>query len=139
MNVEAVAGELRAALATIPGLKLPAWGVQRISPPAAIVALPTRIEYDYSGYGRGADRYPDAAVIVLVGRPTTPAAQLQIAAYADGSGPQSIKAAIENHTYTQLDAVRVAWAEFDDAKYAGTDYLAAIFHLDIVGSGSVTA
>lgn len=136
MDVDVVAGELAAALATIPGLKVPEWGVQRISPPAAVIALPERIQYDFTGYNRGADRYEDTAVIVLVAHPTKPSARRQIAAYADGAGPTSVKAAIEGHTYAGCDSVHVAWAEFDTAKYAGTDYLAAIFHLDIVGKAA---
>lgn len=133
MDLEDVAAELGTALATIAGLRVPPWGVERVTPPAAIIALPERIEYDYSGYNRGADRFPDLAVVVLVGKPEQRASRKAIAAYADGSGPKSVKAAVEAHTYTSCDTVRVAWAEFDDAKYAGVDYLAAIFHLDIVG------
>lgn len=135
MNLEAVAGELHTALAAISGLRRPPWGVEKISPPAAIIALPERIDYD-STYGRGSDHIPDVAVIVLVGRPNARTARKQIAAYADGSGPKSVKVAIEAHTYTSCDSVHVAWAEFDTAKYAGIDYLAAIFHLDIVGKGA---
>lgn len=136
MNLEAVAGEVHTALGAITGLRRPPWGVEKITPPAAIIALPERIDYDYSGYSRGADRYPDMAVIVLVGKPEQRVSRKAIAAYADGSGPKSVKAAIEAHTYTACDSVRVAWAEFENAKYAGIDYLAAIFHLDIVGKGA---
>ena len=135
MNLEAVAAELSTALASISGLRRPAWGVERITPPAVVIPLPERIDYDAT-YGRGSDQYPDLPVIVLVANPTQPAARKAIAAYADGSGPKSVKAAIEAHTYTACDSVRVAWAEFDSAKYAGTDYLAAIFHLDITGKGA---
>jgi hypothetical protein len=135
VNLEAVAAELSTALETITGLRVPPWGIERISPPAAVIALPERIDYD-STYGRGSDRWPDLAVIVLVGQPAARSARKAIAAYADGSGAKSVKVAIEAHTYTACDSVRVAWAEFDTAKYAGTDYLACIFHLDITGKGA---
>ncbi len=135
MDLEAVAAELATALKTISGLRVPPWGVEKITPPAAIVALPERITYD-STCGRGKDHFPDVPVIVLVGKPNERAARKAIAAYANGSGPQSVKAKVEAHTYTALETVRVAWAEFDTARYAGTDYLAAIFHLDIVGKGA---
>jgi hypothetical protein len=135
VDLEAVAAELGVALGAITGLRLPPWGIEKISPPAAIIALPERIDYD-STYGRGSDRYPDLPVIVLVGQPEQRSARKAIAAYADGSGPSSVKAALEAHTYTSCDSVRVAWAEFDTARYAGTDYLAAIFHLDITGKGA---
>ncbi|HEY9415377.1 MAG TPA: hypothetical protein VIQ30_11505 [Pseudonocardia sp.] len=135
MDLEQVAGEVTTALGTIEGLRLPPWGVEKITPPAAIIALPERIDYD-STYGRGKDHYPDLPVIVLVGKPNERAARKQIAAYAAGSGVKSVKQAIEAGTYTALDTVRVAWSEFDNARYAGTDYLACIFHLDIVGRGA---
>lgn len=130
-----MAAELQVALQTITGLRVPAWGVQRISPPAAIIPLPERIEYD-STYGRGSDRYPDLPVIVLVANPTQRTSRKEIAAYADGSGAKSVKAAIQAHTYTSCDTVRVASCEFDTVKYAAVDYLAAIFHLDITGKGA---
>ena len=135
MNLEEVAGELTLALKTITGLRVPPWGVESISPPAAVIALPERIDYDAT-YGRGSDRFPDLAVIVLVGQPEQRSARKTIAAYADGSGAKSVKAKLEAYTYTSCDSVRVAWAEFDTARYAGTDYLAAIFHLDITGKGA---
>jgi len=135
MNLEAVAGEVSTALAAISGLRRPPWGVERITAPAAIIALPERIDYDGT-YRRGSDHYPDLPVIVLVGKPNERTARKAVAAYADGSGAKSVKAAIEAHTYISCDSVRVAWAEFDTAKYAGTDYLAAIFHLDITGKGA---
>ncbi|WP_422733999.1 hypothetical protein ACN26Y_29870 [Micromonospora sp. WMMD558] len=135
MNLEDVAGELRTALGAITGLRRPPWGVEKITPPAALIALPERIDYDLA-YGRGGDRIPDQSVIVLVANPTQPAARRAIAKYADGSGPKSVKAAIEAHTYTACDTVRVEYAEFTPATYAGTEYLAAIFHLDITGKGA---
>lgn len=134
MNLDQVAAELTTALRTISGLRVPPWGVEKITPPAAIIALPERIDFDGT-YQRGTDRYPDLPVIVLVGRPNNRTARKAIAAYAAGSGPTSVKQAIEAHTYTSCDMVHVAWAEFTDATYAGTPYLACIFHCEISGKG----
>lgn len=134
MNLDDVANELRAALTTIDGLNVPEWGVQRITPPAAVVALPERIDYDAT-YSRGADRIEDWVVLVLVARPADPEARKAIAEYADGSGPRSVKAAIEAYAFTACDSVTVTSAEFDPVTYAGTEYLAAMFHLDITGRG----
>jgi len=133
--VEDVAGELGVALAAVEGLTVAEWGVQRIHPPTALVAMPERVDYDAT-YGRGSDRFPDWSVFVLVARPTDPVARRAIGEYADGSGAKSVKAAVEAHTYTACDSVRVAWCEFDAVTYAGNDYLAAMFHLDITGQGS---
>lgn len=130
-----MAGELADALAAIDGLNVPEWGVQRINPPAAIITLPERVEYD-AAYQRGADEVPDWTVIVLVARPTDPEARRSIAGYAAGSGPKSVKQAIEAHAYTACGEPRVTSADFDVMSYAGTDYLAAIFHLAISGEGA---
>jgi hypothetical protein len=135
MDLEQVAANLAAALGAIEGLNVPEWGVQQIRPPAALITLPERVEYD-AAYARGADHIPDWTVIVLVARPTDPEARRTIAGYAVGAGAKSVKAAIEAHTYTACDPPRVTSAEFDVLKYAGNDYLAAIFHLDISGKGA---
>jgi hypothetical protein len=135
MNLEAVAVDITAALQTITGLRVPPWGVKQITPPAAVIALPERIDYDAT-YGRGSDRFPDLAVIVLVGKPEERASRKALGAYADGSGARSVKVAVEAHTYTSCDSVRVAWAEPDTATFAGVDYLAMIFHLDVTGRGA---
>lgn len=135
MNLDEVAGELRTALQTIDGLNVPEWGVQRISPPAAVIALPERVDYDDT-YQRGRDVIPDLLVLVLVANPAQPAARREVAGYAAGGGAQSVKAAVEAGTYTALTAVRVVWCEFDVVSYAGTDYLAAMFHLEISGEGA---
>ena len=135
MNLDLVAEEVRTALAAISGLRRPPWGVEKITPPAVIVALPERIDYDQT-YVRGSDRYSDMAVIVLVGKPEQRASRKAIAVYADGSGPRSVKAVLEAYTYTSCDGVAVPWCEFDTAKLGGTEYLVAIFHLDITGRGA---
>ena len=135
MNVDEVAAELGAALDTIPDLNVPEWGVQRVSPPFAVVPLPERVDYDDT-YQRGTDRIEDWPVMVLVPHPTKPEARRAIAPYADGSGAQSVKAAVEAYAFTACTTPRVEWSEFDVVSFAGTDYLAAIFHLNIKGPGS---
>lgn len=135
MNLDDVANEVRTALDTIAGLHVPEWGVQRLSSlPAGLVTLPEQITYDAT-YGRGADQITGMGVIILVPHPSKPEARRSIAVYADGSGPKSVKAAVEAYAYTSCDSLRVASAEFDVASYAGTEYLAAMFHLDITGQG----
>lgn len=125
--------ELQAKLRTIEGLTVPEWGVQRISPPTVLIALPERIDYDNT-YQRGRDVIPDLLVLVLVANPTRPEARRAVAAYANGSGPKSVKSALEAGPYPGFD-VRVVWAEFDVVKYSDVDYLAAMFHLEISGEG----
>jgi hypothetical protein len=135
MDLEDVSEEIRAALDTITDLRVPDWGVERISPPAAIVALPDRINFDET-YGRGKDKYEDLAVVVLVAKPEARVSRKTIAAYVDGSGVKSVKQVLEGYAWTTCESVHVAWCELDaSATYAGTPYLAAIFHIDIFGKG----
>ncbi|WP_030488192.1 hypothetical protein [Micromonospora chokoriensis] len=130
-----VADELSVALRTIGGLTVPEWGVQRVSPPFALIPLPDQISYDLA-YGRGGDRIEDWPVMVLVDRPARPESRRAIAEYGAGSGAKSVKAAIEAHAYTACDAVRVTSCEFEVVSYADVSYLAAMFHLDISGKGA---
>ncbi|MDG4809939.1 hypothetical protein O7634_24575 [Micromonospora sp. WMMD1120] len=134
MDLIAVADELGAALKTIDGLTVPEWGEQRVSPPFALIPLP-EIAYDMA-YGRTGWRIEDWPLMVLVDRPVKPESRRAVVEYAARSGPLSVKAAIEGHTYTTCDTVRVASCDFDEATYNNVPYLAATFHLDISGKGA---
>jgi hypothetical protein len=130
MNVAAVLDEIMAAASAV--VPVPRrWGERPPSPPMALVDWPTKVLYDAGG--RGFDRYPDVALIVLIGRPADPAAHRSMLPYLDGTGPQSIKQAIEAYRFTTCVAVRVAEASPEVVTLSGTDLLAATFHLDIAG------
>ena len=135
MDLANVIGQLRSALGTIAGLRVPEWGASSISPPAALVLPPERIQYGTT-YGAGCDRYPDLWAGVLVANPTSWRAFTELAPYCAGSGPKSVRTAIENYPYTACDpqTVKVTEGEFDVWKYAGIPYLAAIFHIDLTGT-----
>lgn len=135
MNMTAVLGELRSALSTLPKLRVAEWGQSSLSPPAGLVLPPERIQYGTT-YGPGCDRYPDVWVMVLVPNPTEWRAYLDLAPYTDGSGPKSVRTALESYPYTACDpqTVKVTEGEFDVVKYAGIPYLAAIFHVDLTGT-----
>jgi hypothetical protein len=136
VDLEDVAEEIRGALVVIAGLRTPPWGVAKVQPPAAVVALPERVVFDET-YGRGKDRYPDLPLVVLVGAPEARASRKALAAYADGSGPRSVKAVLEAHLWTTCEVLTVTSVDFDaGATFAGTPLLAAIFHLDIIGRGA---
>lgn len=135
MDLEDVSEEIRTALAGIAGLRRPPWGAEQVQVPAAIVGLPDRINFDET-YGRGKDHYPDVPVVILVGAPEDRASRKALAAYADGSGARSVKAVLEAYVWTACDSLHVAWCEFPRVEYAGTPYLAAVFHLDIIGKGA---
>jgi hypothetical protein len=105
-----------------------------VTPPAAIVSYPQAYTFDAT-YGRGMDRL-SLPVVVVVGRPTERQTRDNLAVYCNGSGAKSVKAVVESGTYTAFHMVRVEDIEFDVVSIAGTDYMAAVFTLDIAGAGS---
>lgn len=134
MDVADVMSEVGDALDTISGLRVFRYPVDNATPPAAIVSYPENITFDAT-YGRGMDRMT-LPVVVVVGKVWDRSTRDLIAAYAAGSGAESVKAAIDGHTYTACDVVRVTGAEFDVMTIAGTDFIAALFDVDIAGQGS---
>lgn len=134
MNLGDVMDELATRIDTVAGLRVFAYPPGTAVPPAAIVGYPTNYTYDET-YKRGMDRMR-LPVVVLVGRPIDRSTRDAISQYVDGSGAASLKAVIESGTYTAFHTVRVVDVDFDVYQLASIDYLAAIFELDIAGSGS---
>ncbi len=129
-----VMDEVGDLLDTIADLRVFRWATGDAYPPAAIVGYPEVINYDQT-YVRGMDRYT-LTVYVVVGRPTDRSTRDAIAQYADGSGAASVKAALEVEPHVAFDTLRVTSVTFDVITLGGTDYLAALFELDIAGSGA---
>ena len=121
-------------LDTIANLRCFAFPPDSLTPPAAVVSYPEDITFDET-YGRGMDRMT-LPVAVVVGKVSDRSARNQLGAYCDGTGAASVKAVLESGTYTAFHHVRVASIEFDTVSIAGTDYIAALFTLDIAGSGT---
>lgn len=134
MNLADVMDEIAARLDTLAGLRVSSHPPGSITPPAAIVAYPETYTFDET-YVRGIDRMT-LPVVLVVGKASDRAARDALAAYVDGSGASSIKALIEGGTYTTFDTVRVTGVEFDPITIGGTEYMAALFDLDIAGQGS---
>lgn len=134
MNLKDVMDQVGDALESITDLNVFRFPPYSLTPPAVVVSYPEQYNYD-STYGRGMDRIPDLQVVVVEGRPTDHSTRDRLAAYADGSGPRSIKQAIEAGTYTACDSVRVVSVLFDPVDIGGTTYMAALFEVDIAGSG----
>lgn len=137
MNLGAVMDEIAERLRQAPTLagRTFAYPPATVSPPAAIVTYPTDGTFDET-YGRGVDRMT-GVVVVLVGRPTERQTRDNLTRYIDGSGTESVKQLVdgEDGDYTACDGVRVASWETDVHTIGGTDYLAAVFSLDIYGPG----
>jgi hypothetical protein len=132
MIIADVLGELMAAVHQT-GVHVPnQWGQRPNQPPMALVELPARVDFDAGG--RGLDRIPDVNLVVLVGAPDNPDAFRAAAPYLDGTGPRSVKQAMESYRYTSCSTVRVAWAEPTVATLQADKHLALIFHIDVTGS-----
>ncbi len=134
MNLANVMQAVADRLDTIDGLRCFGFPPHSLSPPAAIVSYPDKITFDET-YGRGMDRLT-LPVVVVVGRVSDRSARDQLGAYCDGVGAASVKQVLESGAYTAFDTVRVTGADFDVVSIAGTDYMAALFDLDIVGRGT---
>lgn len=133
MNLVDVMDALSDRLKTIAGLRVFYPG-EAISPPAAVVLFPDRIDYDAT-YKRGMDRM-SLPVSLAVGRVNDRSARKQLAAYCDGSGAKSVKAVLESGIYTAFDNVRVESVEFDYVTHEAAVLAEALFTLDIAGSGA---
>lgn len=137
MRLAGVMDEIGAALAVIDGLRVFPYSADRITPPAGIVGWPDSIDYDMT-FGRGSDSMV-LPVWVVVGKVDARSTRDTLAAYLDGSGPSSVKAAIDGGTYTACDSVTVTGAPHgvESVSIAGIDYLAAVFNVEVTGKGGV--
>lgn len=134
MNLADVMEEVAARLDTIDGLRVFAYPPDSLSEPAAVVSYPDTYEFDGT-YGRGMDRMR-LPIVVVVGKPTDRSTRDRLARYCDGSGPFSVKAAVESGERAAFDTVRVESIDFDVVTIGGTDHMAALFTVDIAGPGS---
>lgn len=133
MNVLKVLDDVAEALRSIEGLRVFAYEAPRIVPPTAEVEWPESIDFDAT-MRRGSDRMT-VRVRVMVGQSDARSARDELAVYADGSGPRSVKAAVERHEAQAYGSARVTRCEFGATSVAGVEYLSALFSLDIVGNG----
>jgi uncharacterized protein with PIN domain len=137
MNIADVMDEIGAQLSTIDGLRVFPYNADKVVAPAAVVALPDEIDYDQT-FGRGSDLLK-LDVYVMVARIDQRTGRDALAAYLDGSGASSVKAALDNSdtvAYTACDVVRVASASVEPITSGGIDYLGAVFTLEITGQGA---
>ncbi|WP_410669135.1 hypothetical protein [Amycolatopsis sp. cmx-4-68] len=133
MNIADVMDDLGTALEAVDGLRVFPYSADRIVPPAAIVGWPDPITYDAT-MARGADTLT-VPLFVVVGKLDARTSRDRLAKYLDGAGDDSVKDVLEAASYTAFDSVRVQEARVDGISVAGTDYLGAVFQLDIIGPG----
>lgn len=135
MNLADVMDEVGAQLDTISGLRVFAFPPDNLTPPAAWIGYPEDYTYDET-YRRGMDRITNLPVIIAVAKVSDRSARDQVGAYVNGSGASSVKAVLEAGTYTAFHTLRVTGVTFDILNRGGTDFLAALFTVDIAGQGS---
>lgn len=135
MNVAEIMDALAERLATIDGMAgATAHPVDAVSvTPWAVVSYPSVYNFDAT-YDRGHD---DTAlpVVVVVGRTKdTRAVREALSAFLDGEGNASVKEALEAEPLPDgIDAVRVMSVEVTPVTIGGTDYVAAVFDVEIDG------
>lgn len=134
MNLATVMDEIGEALQGITGLRVFPYTADKVTPPAAIIDLPDEITYDET-YDRGADGFK-IPVTVVVGKVSDRASRDAIAAYVAGSGPSSVKQVVDGWNYTEADSVTVTRCEFAVVTFAATQYLGALFDVDVLGQGA---
>lgn len=135
MKLTDVMDEIAERLRQVPSLagRTYEWPKASITAPAAIVTYPTHGDFDET-YARGRDRW-DGVVAVCAGKPTDRGTREQVGGYVDGSGPESVKEALEAEGYASCDSVTVTGWDIDIWQVGGVDSLTAVFALDIWGPG----
>lgn len=145
MDLWAVMAEIRDRVADVevpgrPGqtVRVHRMGEQgAVRPPLVLVGLPEGITFDATQQ-RGFDRVPDLPLIILAGAAARRPTFEHLAAYVNGGGPSSVKAALDStpaRRYDSCSTVRVTGADFTDVTFEDTDYTSVWFHLDITGKG----
>ena len=136
MNLSEIAIEITEKLSPIEGLNAFSFQPGSIIPPAAIVLNPSPGDFVYSRtYRRGMDSCT-LPLIVFVGRADNRQAQADARLYIDGSGPRSIIETLESATYATLHTIKVTTGGIDSVMMGGQEMLAALFDMEITGSGS---
>lgn len=135
MRLGELMDEIAVRLSTFTGLRVSAYPPPTVVPPAGVVSYPDKIEYDQT-YGRGVDRVVGLPVVLVVGKATDRAARDTVTDWTDGSGPHSVKVALEAPGYLSCDEVSVTECSFDVVTIASIDYLAAMFNIDAIGPGA---
>jgi hypothetical protein len=131
MLVSSVMDGLGARLSGITGLRVHDYPADAVAVPAAIVLYPT-LTYDFTA-GRGTDRASFQA-LVLVGKVSDRSARDALAAYMDGAGARSIKAAVEADKTLggAAHTTRVTEATVETFTVGAVEYLGARFTIDVV-------
>jgi hypothetical protein len=134
MNVDAIMGQVGAALKTITGLRVNEWNVTAVRPPAEFVTLPERAQLRLAYGASGLAHLTGMRVVIAVAPVPARTVPKLLAPWLDTSGAKSVRAVLEAYTYTTCDSVTVTEASVDEVEIADVPYTALVFQLDIWGS-----
>ena len=134
MNIATAMDDIASALNQIPKLKgrnYPFWA-DSVVVPASVVAWPT-ITFN-AAYARGMSTV-EVEVFVLAGKIEAKASRDQLAAFLQGSGESSVRAAIDAFDFREDVEATTREARVEMIAVNGIDYLAGIFTVVLNGTG----
>lgn len=129
-DLGSIMDEIGVALAAVTGLRVFDFPPKSAQPPFAFVNLPESVAYDLT-YGRGFDRMT-LQVFLAVASQVDRTSRDALVAYVSGTGPLSIKAAVEGAVSKVGATVRVTQAQFATITLASGVYAGATFDLEVV-------
>lgn len=103
--------------------------------PAAVVSYPDSFN-PHATYARGAEEITGLLVVVVVGKASERTARDALSEFVSGGGASDCVTVLERSGYTAFDVLTVTSVDFDTVTIGATDYIAALFNCDIVGSGA---
>lgn len=128
IDLDTVMTEIGAAINGLGGLRIFDFPPLSAQPPFAFVDFPDELDYDTT-MGRGFDRMT-IRLFVAVSAQVDRAARNALIAYGAGSGPNSIKAAIENAQVGS--SVRVTKVTFGPLLLSSGNFAGAMFTIDVL-------
>lgn len=134
MNLADVLNDLGDALRAIPDLEVFSYLPGDAPMPCAMVGYPAEITYDRA-FGRGLDQVA-VPVLVLAGGIDDESTRDRLCGYLAGSGPGSVKAAVEGYDADSYGTVRVESVQTEPLNNGGVQVWASIFSITIYGKGA---
>ncbi len=137
MDIDALMEEIGEALESVPSLAGRSFPhpVDDMNSPAGVVPFP-RVDYDLAK-GGGLDQI-DFEVVVLVSRSYDRAARGLLVPYINRDGAESIKAALEAHTWVHADLAHVSRTAIQPYTMADVSYWAAVAITRFFDSGTTS-
>jgi hypothetical protein len=135
MILTAVMDEVAACLDQVPGLQVYAWPPGKISTvPSAVVSYPKDLKYQVT-YGRGVNSFV-LPVVLALGKPNDRQTREVASKFLSGGGAGAVAALVDAWDWQSCSEVTATEGDTDVVSVGGTEYLAALFMLEVVGQGA---